>query len=98
TRADDKTLEADAVLYAVGRLPSTSGLGLEEAGVALGEAGAVVVDRMSRTSVESIYAVGDCTNRKNLTPVAIAEGRAVAETLFRDRPTAVDHEHVPSAV
>jgi glutathione reductase (NADPH) len=102
TRADetmaDETLEADAVLYAVGRLPSTIGLGLEAAGVALGEAGAVVVDRMSRTSVESIYAVGDCTNRKNLTPVAIAEGRAVAETLFHDRPTAIDHEHVPSAV
>jgi glutathione reductase (NADPH) len=97
TRAGD-TLDADAVLYAVGRLPSTSGLGLEEAGVTLGEAGAVVVDRMSRTSVESIYAVGDCTNRKNLTPVAIAEGRAVAESLFHDRPTAVDHEHVPSAV
>jgi glutathione reductase (NADPH) len=97
TRAGD-TLEADVVLYATGRLPNTSGIGLEEAGVTLGEAGAIVVDRGSRTAVESIYAVGDCTNRKNLTPVAIAEGRAVAETLFHDRPTFVEYELIPSAV
>ncbi len=95
---DADTLEADAVLYAVGRVPNTGGLGLEAAGVALGEAGAVIVDELSRTRVESIYAVGDCTNRKNLTPVAIAEGRAVAATLFHDTPTPVDHAHVPSAV
>ena len=97
TRGGD-TLETDAVLYATGRLPNTGGIGLEQAGVTLGEAGAVVVDRGSRTAVESIYAVGDCTNRRNLTPVAIAEGRAVAETLFHDRPTFVDHELIPSAV
>jgi glutathione reductase (NADPH) len=92
------TLEADVVLFATGRLPNTQGLGLEEVGVKLGEAGAVVVDEDSRTSVESIYAVGDVTNRLNLTPVAIAEGRALAETLFHDNPMRVDHEGVPSAV
>ena len=97
THAGD-TLEVDAVLYATGRTPSTRGIGLEEAGVTLDAAGAVVVDRMSRSSVESIHAVGDCTNRKNLTPVAIAEGRAFAESTFHDRPMWVDHEYVASAV
>jgi glutathione reductase (NADPH) len=97
TRAGEM-LEADALLYATGRTPNTRGLGLEEAGVTLDAQGAVTVDAMSRTTVPHIYAVGDCTNRKNLTPVAIAEGRAVAETLFNDRPTSVDHEYVASAV
>jgi glutathione reductase (NADPH) len=97
TREGD-TLEADVVLYATGRSPNTRGLGLVEAGVALDAAGAVVVDRMSRTAVESVYAVGDCTNRVNLTPVAITEGRAVAETLFHDNPIEVDHEYIASAV
>jgi glutathione reductase (NADPH) len=92
------TLDVDAVLFATGRIPNTRGLGLEEAGVKLDDAGVVVVDAQSRTSLESVFAVGDCTNRVNLTPVAIAEGRAVAETLFNDRPTAVDHENIPSAV
>ena len=94
----DETVESVVVLYATGRAPYTRGLGLEEAGVKLDALGAVVVDRMSQTSVESIYAVGDCTNRKNLTPVAINEGRAFAETLFNNRPMSVDHELVPSAV
>ncbi|APR75256.1 Glutathione reductase [Minicystis rosea] len=94
----DETFESDVVLYATGRAPYTRGLGLEEAGVKLDALGAVVVDRMSQTSVESIYAVGDCTNRKNLTPVAINEGRAFAETLFNNRPMWVEHELVPSAV
>ncbi len=93
-----ETLDADAVLYATGRVPNTRGMGLEQAGVALTPEGAIVVDDGSRTTVPSIYAVGDCTDRRNLTPVAIAEGRAVAETLFHDRPTHVDHEYVPSAV
>ena len=97
TRAGE-TIEADTVLYAIGRTPNTAGLGLEEAGVKLDSVGAVTVDGMSRTSVDHIYAVGDCTNRKNLTPVAITEGRAVAETLFHDRPMSVDHEYVASAV
>jgi len=95
---DGESLEVDQVLYATGRAPNTRGLGLEEAGVKIDEAGAVVVDAMSRTSVEGVWAVGDCTNRINLTPVAIAEGRAVVETLFHDNPTPSDHELVPSAV
>ncbi len=86
------------MLYATRRAPHTRGLGLEEAGVKLDAVGAVVVDRMSQTSVPSIYAIGDCTNRKNLTPVAINEGRAFAETLFNNRPMWVEHELVPSAV
>lgn len=97
TKAGD-TLEADVVLFATGRIPNTDGIGLEEAGVTITRGGAIAVDTFSRTSVPSIFAVGDCTNRVNLTPVAIAEGRAVVETLFRDRPTSVDHENVPSAV
>ena len=97
TQADD-TIEADVVLFATGRTPNTAGLGLAEAGVELSATGAVKVDAYSRTSVPNIFAVGDCTNRVNLTPVAIAEGRGVAETLFHDRPTIVDHTNVPSAV
>jgi len=93
-----ETIEAEVVLFATGRTPNTEGLGLAEAGVEMGESGAVKVDGYSRTNVASIFAVGDCTNRVNLTPVAIAEGRGVAETLFNDRPTLVDHTNVPSAV
>ncbi|MFL5359018.1 glutathione-disulfide reductase [Archangium sp.] len=92
------TLEVDAVLYATGRVPNTQGLGLVEVGVRLDERGAVVVDEWSHTSVESIYAVGDVTDRINLTPVAIAEGRALAETLFHDNPMKMDHTGVASAV
>jgi len=93
-----ETIEADVVLYATGRIPNTKGLGLAEVGVQLDELGAVAVDEGSRTAVESIYAVGDCTNRLNLTPVAIAEGRAVAESLFNNRPMVMSHKDVPSAV
>ncbi len=93
-----ETIDCDAVLFATGRTPNTEGIGLDEAGVTRSAGGAIEVDGYSRTSVPSIYAVGDCTNRVNLTPVAIAEGRAVAETLFHDRPTIMDHENVPSAV
>ena len=91
-------IEIDAVMSATGRLPSTRGLGLEEAGVALGENGEVVVDRFCASSVPSIYAVGDVTDRIALTPVAIKEGHAVALTLFGNQPTPVDHVDVPSAV
>lgn len=93
-----ETIECDAVLFATGRTPNTEGLGLDEVGVKRTKEGAIEVDDFSRTHVPSIYAVGDCTNRINLTPVAIAEGRAVAETLFHDRPTIMDHTNVPSAV
>ncbi len=97
TRMGD-TLEVDVVLYATGRVPNTRGLGLEAVGVRLDERGAVEVDEWSRSSVESLYAVGDVTDRINLTPVAIAEGRALAETLFHDNPTKMDHTGVASAV
>lgn len=89
---------AEKVMYATGRAPYTKNIGLEEAGVTLKPNGAVVVDSWSRSSVPSIYAIGDVTDRINLTPVAIAEGRAVAETLFNDNPIEMDHANVPSAV
>ncbi len=88
----------DQVLYATGRHPNTAGLGLEEAGVKLGRWGEVVVDDYGQTSVPSIYAVGDVTNRIQLTPVAIREGMAFVETVFKGNPTKPDHELVPSAV
>jgi glutathione reductase (NADPH) len=98
TLASGHELETDVVMYATGRDPYTDGLGLEAAGVALNEKGAVVVDAYSKTNVDNIWAVGDVTDRINLTPVAIREGAAFAETEFRDRPTAFDHEMVASAV
>ena len=91
-------IEADCVLFATGRVPNTDGLGLEAAGVELGEKGEVKVDRFSRTNVEHIYAVGDVTDRVQLTPVAIREGQAFAETVFGNRPSAVDHSCIPAAV
>jgi len=95
---DGAELEADQILYATGRAPNVAGLGLEQAGVALDGAGAVVVDAYLRTSVPGIWAIGDVTNRLNLTPVAIHEGMAVAATLFAGRPTSPDHADVPTAV
>ena len=92
------TIEADAILYATGRVPNTSSLGLERAGVKLDDGGAIVVDRYSKTSIDSVYAIGDCTDRMMLTPVAIAEGRAVAETLFNNNPVMPNYTNVPSAV
>lgn len=88
----------DAVLYATGRVPHTEGLGLAEAGVELDRSGGVVVDQFGCSSVPSVYAVGDVTNRIALTPVAIREGMAVAHTLFGAAPTAADLAVVPSAV
>ncbi len=90
--------EAGMVLHATGRIPNTVGLGLETAGVRLGEFDEVIVDRWSQSSVPSIYAVGDVTNRVALTPAAIREGQAFADTVFGGRPTPVDHRLVPSAV
>ena len=90
--------ETDVVMFATGREPYTQGLGLEAAGVALNPRGAVIVDNFSRTSVENIWAVGDVTDRINLTPVAIREGAAFAETVFRDNPMSFDHDTVASAV
>ena len=92
------SLESDVVMMAVGREPYVEGLGLETAGVELNEEGAIKVDDFSRTNVENIWAVGDVTDRINLTPVAIREGAAFAETEFYNRPTSFDHETVASAV
>jgi glutathione reductase (NADPH) len=93
-----ESLTADLVLFATGRAPHTAGLGLEAAGVATRENGAIIVNDFSETNVPSIYAVGDVTDRINLTPVAIREGQAFADTIYYNRPTAFDHAYVPSAV
>jgi glutathione reductase (NADPH) len=91
-------LEADQLLFALGRKPNTEALGLEAAGVELGETGQVKVDADNRSSVPSIFAVGDVTDRVQLTPVAIREGQAFADTFFGNTPTRVDYGCIPSAV
>ncbi len=88
----------DAVLFATGRRPNSAGLGLEALGVEVGRRGEIVVDAYSQTAVPSVFAVGDVTNRANLTPVAIREAMAFVETVFEGRPTPADHELIPSAV
>ena len=88
----------DTILYATGRSPNTAGMGLEDVGVKLGPKGEVVVDEWSRTSVENIYAVGDITDRINLTPVALNEGLCFSETLYGNSPRKMDHTNVASAV
>ncbi len=95
---DGFEIEADQVLYATGRHPNTEGLGLEEVGVRLGRRGEVIVDEWSQASVPSIYAVGDVTDRVALTPVAIREGHAFADTVFGATPTKAEHSLVPTAV
>ena len=87
-----------AVLFATGRAPNTAGLGLEALGVELKRGGAVAVDDYGQTAVPSIYAVGDVTDRVNLTPVAIREGMAFVETVFKGKPTKPDHDLIPTAV
>jgi glutathione reductase (NADPH) len=91
-------LEADAILCAIGRVPNTRSLGLERAAVEMKLNGAVGVDDYSKTNIDNIYAIGDCTDRVMLTPVAIAEGHAVAETLFNNHPMKPNYSNVPSAV
>jgi glutathione reductase (NADPH) len=98
TTREGRTFAGDLVFCATGRLPNTANLGLEEVGVELTERGAVVVNEYSESTVPGIYAVGDCTDRRGLTPVAIAEGGALAETLFNSNPTAVDYANIPTAV
>ena len=108
TKSDDGTLtlalngarplQCDALMFATGRVPNTEGLGLEQAGVELDKAGAVHVNDENRSTCESIYAVGDVTNRVQLTPVAIREGQAFADTVFGNKPTKVDYGCIPSAV
>src|SRR5476651_2378435 len=96
--SDNEQVIVDLVMFATGRKPNVHGLGLEAAGVKLGETGGVAVDEYSKTSVDNIYAVGDVTNRINLTPVAIREGHAFADSVFGGMPTTVDHTNVPTAV
>jgi glutathione reductase (NADPH) len=91
-------IETDLLLYAIGRTPRSAGIGLAEAGVAIDDKGAIMVDEDNRSSVPSIYAVGDVTNRIQLTPVAIREGQAFADTVFGNRPHRVDYANVPNAV
>jgi glutathione reductase (NADPH) len=93
-----RTAQADVVLAAVGRAPSTAGIGLEALGVELDDRGGVVVDEWQRTSAGGIYAVGDVTGRLGLTPIAIREGHAFADTVFGRRPTPFVPDHVPTAV
>ena len=91
-------IPADCVMFAIGRLPNVAKLGLQQAGIEIGKNGGIAVDEYSRTSVANVYAVGDVTNRVNLTPVAIREGHAFADTVFGGKPNAVDHTNVPTAV
>jgi glutathione reductase (NADPH) len=98
TLEDGSILEAEAILYATGRVPNSHGLGLEEAGVELNRKGAVCVDAYSRSSVPSIWAIGDITDRINLTPVAIHEAMCFTQTCFADNPTQPDHSNVAAAV
>ena len=96
--SNGKVVEADQVLVATGRAANTNGLGLEAVGITLGHNGEIPVDIYSKTSCDTIYAVGDVTDRVQLTPVAIREGHAVADTLFGDNPRHVDHSTIASAV
>jgi len=96
--SDHDDIVVDKVMFATGRRPNVKGLGLEAAGVRVNDKGAIEVDRFSRTSVPHIYAVGDVTDRIALTPVAIREGHAFADTVFGNQPTAADHVNVPTAV
>jgi len=95
---DGEPIPADVLLFAIGRTPNTKGLGLETAGVELGGNGEIKVDEDSKSSCDSIYAVGDVTDRVQLTPVAIREGQAFADSIFGDKPSRVDYGCIPSAV
>ena len=95
---DGDPIETDTLLYAIGRIPHTRALGLDRVGVACDPLGAIVVDDKAATSVENIYAIGDVTNRIQLTPVAIREGQAFADTFYGGRATTVDYQNIPSAV
>ena len=98
TAGDHDPIPADVVLVATGRRPNTAGLGLDSAGIALGQGGEIPVDSFSKTSCDSIYAVGDVTDRVQLTPIAIREGHAFADTVFGGNPRASDYTAIPSAV
>ncbi len=95
---DGRTLSTDLIMYATGRHPNTAGIGLEEAGVTLDEEGAIIVNNDYQSSVSSIYAIGDVTNRVNLTPVATAEGTALAKALYNGETARVDYTNIPTCV
>ncbi|HEX9071768.1 MAG TPA: glutathione-disulfide reductase [Pseudolabrys sp.] len=96
--SDNSVITADKVMFAIGRRPNVSGLGIEGLNIKIHDHGGIEVDEYSRTSMPNIYAVGDVTNRVNLTPVAIREGHAFADTIYGGKPTPVDHSNVPTAV
>ncbi len=96
--SDGQIVTSDKVMFALGRRPNVMGFGIEALHVKIHEHGGIDVDEYSRTSVPNIYAVGDVTNRVNLTPVAIREGHAFADTVYGGKPTPVDHSNVPTAV
>jgi glutathione reductase (NADPH) len=96
--SDGSVVTVDQVLVATGRRPNTGGLGLDKVGIAVDQVGAIPVDSYSQTLIPSIYAIGDVTNRANLTPIAIREGHAFADTVFGHKPTIVDHDLIPTAV
>jgi len=98
TDSHGETSEFDVIMYATGRVPNSKGIGLEEQGVNLGAKGEVIVDDYSQTSQPSVFAVGDVTDRVALTPVAIREGMAFVETIFKANPTKPDHLLIPTAV
>ncbi|WP_417623546.1 glutathione-disulfide reductase [Paremcibacter congregatus] len=95
---DGSILTVDAVMFATGRVPNVKGLGLEDLGVEMKQNGAIIIDEDFKTSVENIFAVGDVTDRVQLTPVAIKEGAALTATQFNDTPTRVDYDNIPTAV
>ncbi|HZP70578.1 MAG TPA: glutathione-disulfide reductase [Pseudolabrys sp.] len=96
--SDNSEVKSDKVMFAIGRRPNVANLGIEPLKIRIHEHGGIEVDEFSRTSVANIFAVGDVTNRVNLTPVAIREGHAFADTVFGGKPTPVDHSNVPTAV
>lgn len=98
TLKSGQSLNAGQIMFAIGRSPNTAGLGLAEAGVKTGSFGEILVDAHSRSNVSNIYAVGDVTNRVNLTPVAIREGHAFADSVFGSKPWTVDYDSIPTAV
>ena len=98
TMSGHDPMDVDCVMFATGRIPNIEGLGLDAVGVAQGDKGEILVDDYSKTSIDSIYAVGDVTDRVQLTPVAIREGHAFADTVFGNNPRTVDHSCIPSAV
>ena len=98
TLSNDDVIEANQIMFAIGRNPNTTGLGLEKASVEMGSKGEVIVNAHSQTSAANIYAVGDVTDRVNLTPVAIREGHAFADSVFGDTPRSVGYDMIPTAV